>query len=392
MAYQRALVKTLASRMREPRRFMQILIGPRQTGKTTALKQALEQLDIPYHFALASIEDSRRDWLRAQWTQARNLITDEHPAAVLVIDEAQLVSQWSGVAKQLWDEDTWDNRELRVVVSGSPALLLKKGLSESLTGRFEVVRSTHWSYSECRDAFGYSLDDYLFFGGYPGTTVFKDDSQRWLDYMNDAIIDPSISKDVIALEEIRKPDLMRRLFQLGAPYSAQELSYRKMLGQLDDAGNAATIANYLTLLDNAGLLCGLQKFDPKLIRERASSPRLMVYDTSLMSATYGRYRDFLLTDPQRKGHLVESAVGAFLLNRSKAEYFDVNWWREGANEVDFVISRGDEVVALEVKSGRVKSTRGLTAFMNAFPQAKTLIVGSSQNSIEDFLLGNVELF
>lgn len=390
--YRRSIVKDLIARTSERRRFIQILAGPRQTGKSTAIRQALERVDLPRHVALASIDSSSRDWLRAQWLQTRNLITEDTPAALLVIDEVQLVSQWSAVVKELWDEDAWNGIDLRVVLSGSSSLLLRKGLAEGLTGRFEIIRSTHWSYSECRDAFGYSLEDFLYFGGYPGGAIFKNDKQRWLDYLNDAVIEPSITRDVIALEEVRKPALMRKLFQMGAPYSAQELSYRKILGQLDDAGNTTTIAHYLDLLDAAGLLCGLQKYDPRMMREKASSPRLMVYDTALMTATYGRYRDFLLTDPERKGHLVESAVGAYLLALSKKERFDVRWWREGANEVDFVLVQGESATAVEVKSGRVKSLKGLTAFVNQVPHAKTLVVGSSSCSLEDFLSGEVTLF
>lgn len=390
--YRRPLVSTLAARMLEPRRFIQMLVGPRQTGKSTAARQALDQVDLPRHVALASIDSSSRDWLRAQWLHARNLIAEGSPSALLVIDEVQLVSQWSAVVKELWDEDAWNGIDLRVVLTGSSSILLQRGLTEGLTGRFETIRSTHWEFSECQDAFGYSLDEFLFFGGYPGGAALKGDEQRWLGYLNDAVIEPSIAKDVIALEEVRKPVLMRKLFHLGAPYSGQELSYRKILGQLDDAGNATTIAHYLDLLDGAGLLCGLQKYDSKLIREKASSPRLMVYDTALMTATYGRYRGFLLTDPERKGHLVESAVGAFLLAQSKKQHFEVHWWREGSNEVDFVLTQGDEVIAIEVKSGRVKSLKGLTAFVNQVPHARTLIVGSSSCPLEAFLQGNVQLF
>ncbi|MEG0791566.1 MAG: ATP-binding protein [Gordonibacter sp.] len=390
--YQRTVVESLLARMNESRRFIQMLIGPRQTGKSTAIRQALKHIEIPYHSVQASIDSSSRDWLRAQWTQARNLIGGSTTSALLVIDEVQLVSQWSAVVKELWDEDAGSGIDLRVVLTGSSSLLLQTGLSEALTGRFEMLRSTHWTYSECKEAFGYSLDDFLFFGGYPGGAALINDKQRWFDYLNDAVIEPSITKDVIALEDVRKPALMRKLFQIGAPYSAQELSYRKILGQLDDAGNTTTIAHYLDLLASAGLLCGLQKYDPKLIREKASSPRFMVYDTALMTATYGQYRDFLLTDPERKGHLVESAIGAYLLAQSSTQRFDVHWWRDGSDEVDFVLTQNDAAVAIEVKSGRVKSLKGLTAFINRFPKAKTLVIGSSSCTVEDFLLGKVELF
>lgn len=390
--YRRPLVSTLIARMNEPRRFIQMLIGPRQTGKSTALRQALVDAAVPAHVALASIDSASRDWLRAQWEQARTLASGNGGSALLVIDEVQVVDQWSAVVKELWDEDAWSGIDLRVMLSGSSSLLLQKGLREGLTGRFEVIHSTHWSLAECEAAFGYSLDDFLFFGGYPGSAPLKSDEGRWLEYMNASVIDPSISKDVIAREDVRKPALMERLFRLGSAYSAQELSYRKIMGQLDDAGNTTTLAHYLTLLDDAGLLCGLSKYDPKLIREKASSPRFMVYDTALMVASYGPYRDFLLTDSERRGRLAESAVGACLLARAKKERFEVYWWREGGNEVDFVLSQGQEAIAIEVKSGRVKSLRGLSAFVNAYPRARTLVVGSTDCPLEAFLRGEVPLF
>ncbi len=388
--YERDTVGTLAGRMEEPRRLIQMLIGPRQSGKSTAIRQALAHVDLPRHVALASIDNASRDWLRAQWAQARTLAASG--PCVLVIDEVQMVDQWSAVVKELWDEDSWSGIDLRVVLSGSSSLLLQKGLAEGLTGRFEVIHSTHWSLRECEDAFGYTLDDFLFFGGYPGGAPLRFDRDRWLAYIVDAVIEPSISRDVIAFENVRKPNLMRRLFHLGAAYSGQELSYRKMLGQLDDAGNTTTLAHYLDLLDDACLLAGLQKYDRKSLRSRASSPRLMVYDTSLMTATYGRYRDFLLEDPERRGRLVESAVGAWLLADSRKQGFELYWWRDGDAEVDFVAASGSEVTAIEVKSGRVKSLRGMTAFVNVEPSAGALAVGSPECPVDRFLRGEIPIF
>lgn len=392
LVFERPLVSTLADRMGEPRRFIQMLIGPRQTGKSTALRQALSHVDVPAHVALASIDSSSRDWLRAQWAQARTLASASGGTALLVVDEIQLVDQWSAVVKELWDEDSWTGLDLRIVLSGSSSFLLQKGLREGLTGRFEIVRSTHWSLPECEEAFGYTLDEFLYFGGYPGGAPLRLDENRWLDYLNDAVIEPSIAKDVVAMEDVRKPALMERLFRLGSAYSSQELSYRKIMGQLDDAGNTVTLAHYLRLLNDAGLLAGLTKYDPKLVREKSSSPRFAVYDTALMVATYGPYRSFLLTDSERRGRLVESAVGACLLARAKKEHFEVHWWREGSDEVDFVAVQGEAAVGIEVKSGRVKSLKGLTAFVNRFPWARTLVIGSSACSLESFLRGEVPLF
>lgn len=392
--FERTLVDTLAARLMESRRFIQVVVGPRQTGKTTAVRQALARVALPHRFARASQTLSLpREWLRREWQEARLLAAQADGDTVLVVDEIQMIPQWSSVVKELWDEDTDNATNLKVVLTGSSALLLQKGLREALTGRFELLRCQQWEYAECQEAFGMDLDEYLFFGGYPGSLPLRKDMNRWVSYMQDAIINPSILNDVIGLERIAKPALMTALFQLGAAYSAQELSYRKIMGQLDDAGNTTTIAHYLDVLSDAGLLTGIQKYSDKTVRRRASSPRLAVYDTSLMTVCYGPQRTELIDDPDRRGHLVESAVGAYLLKRSVAEGFEVNWWRDRDNrEVDFVITSGASRTAIEVKSGRVRRLGGLDAFCAQNPGTHTLIVGSHEVPLENFLLGQIPLF
>ena len=391
--YKRDIVSTLSQRLQEPRRFIQVLVGPRQTGKTTALRQCIKALpDVPSSLIRASIgTKSTWAWLQREWDQARALARREGEA-ILLVDEIQYVDQWSAIVKDLWDEDTDAELNLKIVLTGSSSLLLQKGLREALTGRFEIIRCQQWDYAECRDAFGFSLEDYLFFGGYPGAAPQRSDINRWVDYMDDSIIRPSISRDIVALEDVRKPALMEALFYAGAPYSAQEVSYRKLMGQFDDAGNTTTIAHYLDLLKDAGLMAGLKKYDIKPLKTRASSPRLAVFDTGLMTATYGQYRDFLLSDPDRKGHLVESAVGAYLMRRGNREHFDVFWWREKNDEVDFVLQSGQTLCAVEVKSGRIKSLTGLDAFHARFKPARSIVVGSSDCPLDEFLLGDVPLF
>lgn len=393
MTFERSIVESIASRISEPRRFIQIVVGPRQTGKTTAVRQALAKLSIPHLFAEATKNESTSDWLRANWYRARQL-ADGDACALLVVDEIQYVHNWSAIVKTLWDEDSAADLPLKVLLTGSSSTLIQEGLHESLMGRFELIECTHWTFDECKEAFGDSLDDFLLFGGYPGAAPLIDEPRRWLSYMRNSVIEPSIANDALMLADVRKPELMRRLFALGAPYSAQEISYRKILGQLDDRGNTETIARYLSILGNAGIMSGIHKYDPKLLRERASSPRLLVHDTGLMSAAFGRKRTSLLTDPELKGHLVESAVGAYLLNRSYNGEFEVFWWREmdrgKAKEVDFVVESDGEVTAIEVKSGRVKDTDGLTAFLLRYPQARTLVVGSREYPLEAFLSGDVE--
>lgn len=390
--YERRLVSTITARMRETDNpFIQVVAGPRQTGKSTAIGQALEQIEHPAHFASADdVLAPSAEWLRTEWQQARNLQFNTGKPVVLAIDEVQKVPGWPNVVKGLWDADQRERRMLKVVLSGSSSLLLRKGLEDSLKGRFEVLRSTHWGYGECREAFGFSLDDFLFFGGFPGAARLVQDESRWRAYMRDSIIEPTISNDVLAQEDVRKPALMRALFDLGARFSGQELSYNKMLGQLQDAGNTTTLAHYLTLLDKAGVLRGLEKYHPKAIERRKSSPRLMVYDTALMTAALGRKKELLLSDSELRGHLLESAIGARLLAIGPDLGFSVHWWREGNDEVDFVLAGEGKLAAIEVKSGRTKSQGGMAVFLRKYPDATRIVVGGNASgavSAEDFLLG-----
>jgi len=372
---------------------MQIVVGPRQTGKTTAVSQAVAAAQLPFHTASAddpTILDLQ--WIRREWDVARTIARQSDQTTVLVLDEIQKIKQWSSMVKLLWDEDTLQGRPLLVLLTGSSPMLLQRGLAESLVGRFEVLYCPHWNYSECADAFGYSLDDFLYFGGYPGAASLIGDEARWARYMGTSIVEPTISQDVVAMEEIRKPALLRSLFILGAAYSAQELSLTKVQGQLQDAGNVTTLAHYLSLLGRAGILCGLQKFTPTQLASRQSSPRFMVYDTSLMTYASGAVRTRLASDATWRGHLTESAVGAYLLARGQEDGFDVFYWRERADEVDFVIQKGGAVTGIEVKSGGVKTPHGSLAFMQAFPDARGILVGSTAYPLESFLRGEVPLF
>lgn len=391
--FKRKLVEQIKSRLKEPRRFMQIVIGPRQTGKTTAVTQALNSLRVAHHFvsaddpALHSVE-----WLRNEWEQARLMQKRLKKELVFAIDEIQKIPQWPAMVKLLWDEDTRKKNPVKVVITGSSSLLIQKGLSESLAGRFEVLFCSHWNYAECKKAFNYSLDDFLFFGGYPGAAALKDDEDRWARYIGSSIVEPVISQDVLMMEEVRKPALLRALFTLGALYSAQELSYTKLMGQLQDAGNTVTIAHYLDLLGKANMLCGLPKYAANQLKLRQSSPRLMVFDTSLMVWASGASRRRFLEAPDAKGHLVESAVGAYLLARGKEEGFEVCWWRDRDKEVDFVLHKGSALSAVEVKSGIIKNTGGGMEFQKRFPHALIFIVGSSACPLDDFLAGKTALF
>ncbi len=395
--FERSQVSVIAHRMGETKNpFMQVLVGPRQTGKSTMLKQALAHIELPYRFASADDTIFKNpEWLQNEWQQARGQALSANTQVVLVVDEIQKIPHWPDVVKGLYDADRRNDVPVKPILSGSSSLLPHKGLDDSLMGRFELIRSPHWSFAECQEAFGYSLDDFLFYGGYPASSVFVGDEARWRRYMINSVVEPTISQDVLELEPVRKPTLMRDLFFLGATYSSQELSYNKMLGQLQEARNTTTLSHYLTLLGQAHILTGLRKYHPKELERRSSSPRLAVYDTSLMTATLQLSKELLMTHPAERGHVVESAVGAYLLARAYEEGFEVCWWREGSAEVDFVLTQGSKVSAVEVKGGHESRQSGMARFLSEYPQAKRIVVGGSSSgscSVEAFLLGQIPLF
>jgi predicted AAA+ superfamily ATPase len=387
-AFRREAAAVLAGRLAEPRRFLQVVAGPRQVGKTTLVHQVLAGSKRPQVFVTAD-EPALRDaaWLMAQWERARLLAKEAgRTGAVLALDEVQKIPGWSETVKRLWDEDTRHRLPLRVVLLGSAPLLVQQGLSESLAGRFEVVHLPHWSFTEMQAAFGFTLSQYLYFGGYPGAAPLADDPPRWRRYLLDSLIETTIARDVLLLTRVDKPALLRRLFELGCRYSGQVLSYTKMLGQLHDAGNTTTLAHYLELLAGAGMLTGLSKYSGKVVRVRASSPKLQVFNTALLTAQSGLTPDEVRADREFWGRLTESAVGAHMANAAAAGHCELFYWREGNREVDFVLRKGRTVVGLEVKSGRAPDTLpGLAAFSAAFRPRRTLLVGGDGIPVDEFL-------
>ena len=399
MNYIRKQYHTLKARIQEPRRFMQVLAGPRQVGKSTLVEQVLQKVPIPYSVEVAdAIDPKDRDWIRRVWEGARTTMTLRGEAErLLVIDEIQKIDNWSEVVKREWDEDTRKHLNLKVVLLGSSRLLLKRGLTESLAGRFELIRLGHWSYQEMHDAFGVTLDEYIYFGGYPGAAHMIGDEKRWRKYIKDSLVAPVIEKDVLMTSNIYKPALMKQLFELGCGYSAEILSLTKLMGQLQDAGNVTTLASYLEILDQCALLTGLQKYANDDARKRGSIPKYQVYNNALLTAYKGR--SFLTdrTDTTLWGRWVESTIGVHLLGMAEEADYQVYYWREPARnkadkdkEVDFIIVNDGEVTAIEVKSGRRGMNSGLPVFVEAFHPRKSFVVGSGGVSLEDFLRCDIE--
>jgi predicted AAA+ superfamily ATPase len=392
--FQRPICKTVQQRIEEPRRFIQVLTGPRQVGKTTMVRQVLEVTRLPSHYASADEPTLQSGvWVEQQWEIARlqtKAEGSERREALLVLDEVQKITHWSEQVKRLWDEDSAKGIPLKVLLLGSAPLLMQRGLTESLAGRFETISAPHWQFSEMRDAFGWDLDTYLYFGGYPGAAPLITDRDRWARYVIDSLVETTISRDILLLSRVDKPALLRRMFMLGCDYSGQILSFQKMLGQLHDAGNTTTLAHYLKLLAGAGMITGLSKYSGNKIRQRGSSPKLQVFNTALQSAYATLPLERLLLERDLWGRLVESAVGTHILNSATGTGIEIYYWREGNHEVDFVLRRGDTVVGIEVKSGRSRqSLPGMAAFLREFPDHTSLLVGGQGIPLEEFFCNPV---
>ena len=424
MDFRRSTADTLTQRLSEPPKKLWVIVGPRQVGKTTMVRQVLADRPSPsghwfvdadnpvdigpadsaapitgaVQFDTTFLPSRRADaaWLVACWARASAAARafadaqDLHgegqaPHFVLVIDEVQRVSGWPALVKGLWDNSAATGVPMHVVLLGSAPMLVQQGLSESLMGRFELIRMAHWSLDEMHEAFGLTLQEYLYFGGYPYAATLRQDEQRWRAYVRDSLISPSIDRDVLQMARVDKPALMRQLFELGCQYSGQIVALTKLVGSLQDAGNTTTLTGYLRLLENAGLLTALFKHSPQSIRQRASKPKLQVLNTALQSACDPWSYAQALANPQHWGRLAESAVGAHLMNTGDSES-GLQYWNESPHEVDFVISHRGRLAAIEVKSGKPRAARrGLREFQQRFGACNTHVVGEDGIELGEFL-------
>lgn len=385
--YKRPEYQTIKDRLEERRKFIQVVMGARQVGKSTVVKQVLQDLEIPYRFYSAdAVPTTDSSWISLCWDSVRSLKKSYGWAsAVLVIDEIQKISNWSEAVKKEWDSDTFNDCDIKVLLLGSSRVLLEKGLSESLAGRFEEIRMSHWSYPEMKECFGITLDQYLYYGGYPGAADLIHDEDRFQQYIQSSIIEATINKDILMDAPIGKPALLRQTFELGAAYSGEILSLNKMVGTLQDAGNTTTLSGYLNLLNDSGLLCGLQKYSIDNARRKASIPKFQVYNNALKTVYSPIGFEQAVIDRKAWGRIYESGIGAYLVSQAFIHRFDVYYWRERNAEVDFILSKKGKVVAIEVKCNAEKSTLGLITFKEIFNPSSAFIVGDGGISAEEFL-------
>ena len=392
MEYKRPQFAEVFDRMNEPRKFIQVLAGPRQVGKSTLIDQVLAECQIPHYLYNADgVDENDTDWIRRIWETTRTLMDSrQQTETVLVIDEIHKIKRWSEIVKREWDADTRSKRQMKLFILGSSRLMLRKGLTESLAGRFELIRLGHWTLQEMEDAFGWTLDNWIYYGGYPGSASLIKDMRRWRKYIKESLVAPAIEKDIILTSNIYKPALMKQLFELGCTYSAELLSLTKALGQLQDAGNVTTLSSYLEILNQCNLLAGLQKYANDKARRYQSIPKYQVYNNALLTAFKGTSYEKDRIDPQIWGRWIESAVGAYLLGGAEDGGYSVYYWRERSDEVDFIIVRQGEVMALEVKSGRRGMNSGIPKFNDLFHPKHSLVIGTDGIPFEEFFRMRIE--
>lgn len=384
--FKRAEYQLIKTRLEEPRRFIQVLMGARQIGKSTVVKQVLKEIDLPFKlYSADNVPATNSAWISDCWSAIRSLKkSNGWDSAILIIDEIQKIGNWSEAVKKEWDSDTFNDVNIKVLLLGSSRIMLEKGLSESLAGRFEEIRMSHWSYTEMHNAFDLSLEQYIFFGGYPGAATLITDEERFQEYIQSSIIEATINKDILMDTPVGKPALLKQTFELGAAYSGEILSLNKMLGSLQDAGNTTTLAGYINLLNESGMLCGLQKYSIDQARRKASIPKLQVYNNALKMIYNGLTFNEAIANRKEWGHIFESGIGAYLISQAFVKHFEVFYWREQNDEVDFILRKNSSIIAIEIKSNAEKNTKGLTRFKEKFKPTASFIVGDGGISAEDF--------
>lgn len=362
--FRRPFVDLLASRLKEDSPLIQVILGPRQVGKTTGVLMLENELSPNFYYCTADEALAQSsEWITEQWQASKSMSGNP----ILIIDEIQKVTHWAIKVKALWDQEKRKKNFFRLVVLGSSSLELMQGLEESLAGRFELIPVHHWSFEESHRQFNFSLDDYLLFGGYPLSAKYIKNFRRWQQYLRGSIIETVVGKDILSQASVRKPSLFRQTFELLAAYPAQLVSYNYFLGQLQERGNIDIVKYYIHLFESAFLFKNLQKYVGSLIRQKASIPKIIPLCPSLYSYRLGSKE---LLSSEIRGRIFEAAVGAEL-TKLPGELF---YWREGNDEVDFIYVDGKDIFAIEVKSGRKKSARGLQEFIKRHPKAKALFI------------------
>ena len=364
-------IKTLKEHLASPGSLIQIVRGPRQVGKTTGVLLFLKSQKKIYHYASTDgVLENGVSWILNEWQKAR-----DKKAVYFVIDEIQKINHWSEAIKKIWDQQARGaakQRKIKFILLGSSSLIIQKGLTESLAGRYQTLNVHHWNFLETKKLIpSISLNQFLEMGGYPGSYRFLKKRDQFENFIKNSIIEPAISMDILSFSRVRKPALFKQIFEILCGYPAQEISYTKLLGQLQDKGNTDLIKTYIALYEQAFLFKSLEKFSHKTIKIKSSAPKILPLSPC-----------FSLFSVQKNltSRVFEATVGA-QLSRLQGELY---YWREQNKEIDFVYFFKKRIYAIEVKFGKKKTTFGMESFLKKFKKAVPVFI--DQKNYELFLL------
>ncbi len=355
---------------------IQLLAGPRQVGKTTLLLELHERLGEQSVYVPA---DSPEAALPGLWERVFGEAEETAKSigrAVVLLDEVHMLSKWAEHLKGATDRIRRRKIPIHVVATGSSALRLASGSRETLAGRFERITLTHWSASSLAEVFGFSskdaADQVVGMGSYPGAIALRDDVRRWAAYIRDAIVEPAIGRDILALASVRKPALLRQVFGVAASSPAQIVSLQKIQGQLQDPGALETIAHYLNLLEEAFLVAPVSKYANRAVRRRSSPPKLVTLNNAILAVMDPQGIPTPDSDPERFGVWVENACLAFAWNAGQ----HVSYWREEPQEIDGVLegSWGKWAVEIKTKKLRLSDMRAVLEFTRRNPRFRPLVI------------------
>ena len=374
-----SVLNVMRQRLAEPPPgHVQVLTGPRQVGKTTLLLELAKHWGKrALYIAADTPEASLPGWWEQQWQRAEQLAQDR--GAVLLIDEIQYLAHWSRLLKAGIDRLRRERIALHVVVSGSSSLHIGKGARETMAGRFERLQLLHWSAAELAERFGVSaakaVEQAVQYGSYPGAVSLLSNVNRWRDYVRHSIMEPAVGRDLMMLETIRRPALLRQVFALCTGHPSEIISLQKLCGQLTDKGSLETVAHYLHVLEEAYLVAAIPKYSEKALRQRSAPPKLVVLSNAFLASTSNRPPPQSDTEPERWGRWVENACLAHAWNAGQ----QVCYWRAEPYEVDMVLNGAWGRWAIEVKSGPygLNDLTGLLEFCRRHRQFSPVVLFNS---------------
>lgn len=394
MKFERTHVQALLSRLSLPSPAVQAVVGPRQVGKSTLIRQVLEKLEAPTVFlSCKSVQYRQTGWIHKEWEIAR-LLAKHHGHCVIAVDDAQRLPGWAPLLCQLHKEDLEQQRDIRIVITGSSELELLQQLKDKFPQSHEVIRAGYWTYPEMRCAFNWGIEQYLFYGGLPRSGDEPSDDETWLNWIRELMFDNLLKEDVKAVAPAQNHEAIFDYFKVSSVHSGNIMSYAQLAQKLPFTVKPTTLANYQKVLSRAGISNGLARIQDGGEISRSGSPKLQLSSNAWLTGMMNSRFDKLRSQGVIWKQVFKSAVGAHLLNFAQENAYSVHYWFDRQHRVDFVLKKNDALVPIVVMPGDVKQgTDAIQAFAknNAMPHAIILQAGNDDASLSPHHM-NIEAF